>query len=49
MTLPADNFSCGDGVSAGAFSTTHWSVVLGAGQTDAAGASAALERLCRTY
>jgi RNA polymerase sigma-70 factor (ECF subfamily) len=33
----------------GAFSTTHWSVVLRAGQGDVAGATAALERLCRTY
>jgi RNA polymerase sigma-70 factor (ECF subfamily) len=33
----------------GIFSTTHWSVVLEAGQTDSAGALAALERLCRTY
>ena len=33
----------------GAFLTTHWSVVLGAGQRDLAGATAALERLCRTY
>jgi RNA polymerase sigma-70 factor (ECF subfamily) len=34
---------------AGAFSTTHWSVVLGAGQNDLAQATVALERLCRTY
>ena len=33
----------------GVFSTTHWSVVLGARQGDLASASAALERLCRTY
>jgi len=33
----------------GAFSTTHWSVVQGAGQSDLAGVTAALERLCRTY
>jgi len=32
-----------------AFSTTHWSVVLGAGQDNAAGAAAALERLCSAY
>ena len=31
------------------FATTHWSVVLAAGQTAGAPASAALERLCRTY
>ncbi|MBI3848904.1 MAG: sigma-70 family RNA polymerase sigma factor [Verrucomicrobia bacterium] len=34
---------------AGAFSATHWSVVLAVGQTDLARATAALERLCRTY
>lgn len=32
-----------------AFSTTHWSVVLGAGQDNPALAAGALERLCRTY
>jgi len=31
------------------FATTHWSVVLGAGQTSSPQASAALEQLCRTY
>ncbi|HXJ59396.1 MAG TPA: hypothetical protein VNU68_22360 [Verrucomicrobiae bacterium] len=31
----------------GAFLTTHWSVVLGAYQTDPVLAGAALERLCR--
>jgi RNA polymerase sigma-70 factor (ECF subfamily) len=31
------------------FATTHWSVVLTAGQKPEAQASAALERLCRTY
>ena len=35
--------------SAGAFSTTHWSVVLEAGAADSPGAAAALEQLCRTY
>jgi RNA polymerase sigma-70 factor (ECF subfamily) len=34
---------------AAAFSTTHWSVVLTAGQDDPAGAAAALEELCRKY
>jgi len=33
----------------GAFSTTHWSIVQGAGQDDSAGAAVALERLCRIY
>jgi len=31
------------------FHTTHWSLVLNAGQTDAAQAHEALEELCRTY
>jgi RNA polymerase sigma factor (sigma-70 family) len=31
------------------FATTHWSVVLAAGQSADARASAALEQLCRTY
>jgi len=31
------------------FTTTHWSVVLLAGQTDSPQATEALERLCRTY
>lgn len=31
------------------FTTTHWSVVLAAGQSNNAQASAALEQLCRTY
>ena len=33
----------------GLFATTHWSVVLAAGQQDAPQASEALEKLCRTY
>ena len=33
----------------GLFATTHWSVVLAAGQPDAPGHRAALEELCRTY
>ncbi|MSU61853.1 MAG: sigma-70 family RNA polymerase sigma factor [Pedosphaera sp.] len=31
------------------FATTHWSVVLGAGQEDSSAASESLEKLCRTY
>jgi len=31
------------------FATTHWSLVLRAGQRDAAGAAEALEKLCRAY
>jgi RNA polymerase sigma-70 factor (ECF subfamily) len=33
----------------GLFTTTHWSVVLAAGQRDAPQATEALEKLCRTY
>jgi len=35
--------------TAAVFATTHWSVVLAAGQSNDAKASAALEQLCRTY
>jgi DNA-directed RNA polymerase specialized sigma24 family protein len=35
--------------TAAVFATTHWSMVLAAGQSDDAQASAALEQLCRTY
>ena len=31
------------------FATTHWSVVLAAGQADTPQSAAALEQLCRTY
>jgi DNA-directed RNA polymerase specialized sigma24 family protein len=33
----------------GLFATTHWSVVLAAGQTESPLATEALEKLCRTY
>ncbi len=35
--------------TAGTFATTHWSVVLAAGQQDTPQATVALETLCRTY
>ena len=35
--------------TAGQFATTHWSVVLAAGQGDSPRARQALEQLCRTY
>ena len=35
--------------SPGVFATTHWSVVLLAGQADSPQATEALEKLCRTY
>ena len=37
------------GLPPGLFATTHWSVVLAAGQGDSPQAIEALERLCRTY
>jgi RNA polymerase sigma factor (sigma-70 family) len=47
-SLVVEDSSFGNG-KVSAFSTTHWSVVLGAGQNNLAGAAGALERLCRTY
>jgi hypothetical protein len=35
------------GMAAQCFATTHWSVVLAAGQGASDGADAALEKLCR--
>jgi len=43
---PSDN---GAAPGAGQFNTTHWSLVLLAGQADSPRAEAALETLCRTY
>jgi len=37
------------GLPAGAFATTHWSVVVRAGDSESPEASSAMERLCRTY
>ena len=39
----------GPGMSAHCFATTHWSVVVAAGQEGTAQADAALERLCHIY
>lgn len=47
--MRAEEPSSGPGAHGGIFATTHWSVVLAAGQSDDAQASAALEQLCRTY
>ena len=48
--MPADNKNA-KSVAAGAghFDTTHWSLVLAAGQRGTAESAAALERLCQTY
>lgn len=39
----------GNAAPAGVFATTHWSVVVRAGDSRSPGAASALERLCRTY
>src|SRR5688572_2717678 len=36
-------------ISGGAFNTTHWSVVMLAGQENSPQAASALEELCRNY
>ncbi len=46
--LPNDP-DLGDVAAVRSFATTHWSVVLAAGQETSAHAGAALERLCRGY
>src|SRR5260221_3451468 len=48
MPLPA-SASNSTRPEAGWFATTHWSVVLLAGQADSPHGAEALERLCRTY
>ena len=49
--LPESNPSCGNQAryKRAVFATTHWSVVLAAGQQDSPQTQAALEALCRTY
>ncbi len=47
--MRTDDSSSETHVHGAAFATTHWSVVLTAGQGSEAQASAALEQLCRTY
>jgi hypothetical protein len=48
MASPSDRVELSSR-SPGAFATTHWSVVLGAGLTDAPQVGEALETLCGTY
>jgi RNA polymerase sigma factor (sigma-70 family) len=48
MNSPSDGVEPSAKVS-GQFTTTHWSVVLAAGQQELPQAAEALERLCRTY
>ncbi len=47
--LPREEIDGPGASGAGQFNTTHWSVVLLAGETHAPQADVALEKLCRTY
>ncbi len=49
MNSPAEDPSWTKRAGSSAFPATHWSIVLGAGVDDMTRATAALERLCRTY
>ena len=48
MNSPSDGVES-SAMVAGLFTTTHWSVVLAAGQSDSPQAAQALETLCGTY
>src|SRR5215467_14142535 len=47
--VPAEQPSKATGQGAGVFDTTHWSVVVHAGDSRSPEADSAMERLCRTY
>jgi RNA polymerase sigma-70 factor (ECF subfamily) len=47
--VPAEQPSQAGGQGAAVFATTHWSVVVRAGDSGSPEAEAAMERLCRTY
>src|SRR5215468_8066806 len=47
--VPAEQPSKASGQGAGVFDTTHWSVVVHAGDSRSPEADSAMERLCRTY
>src|SRR5215472_15048 len=47
--VPAEQPSDATGRGAGVFETTHWSVVVHAGDSRSPEAESAMERLCRTY
>ncbi len=49
MSGSGDNGACATSAPSGAFTTTHWSVVLAAGREHSPQAAEALETLCRTY
>jgi RNA polymerase sigma-70 factor (ECF subfamily) len=47
--IPEEAAGASFGHGPGAFATTHWSVVVRAGESGSPEAEAAMERLCRTY
>src|SRR5262245_40932593 len=47
--VPAEQPSKAPGQGAGVFETTHWSVVVHAGDSRSPEADSAMERLCQTY
>ncbi len=47
--MPTEALNPGAGAEGGVFATTHWSVVLAAGEQDSPASAVALEQLCRTY
>ena len=47
--LSTENPTPRTGAAGGIFATTHWTVVLAAGQGGSPQAEVALEELCRTY
>ena len=47
--IPQEQLAGAFGYPAGAFATTHWSVVVRAGDSHSPEADSAMERLCRTY
>jgi RNA polymerase sigma-70 factor (ECF subfamily) len=49
MPAPDSDFAPDEAAKQATFATTHWSVVLEAGQGDSTKAAEALERLCKTY
>lgn len=49
VVVPTDVVSESGGQAAGVFATTHWSVVVSAGDSQSPEAAWAMERLCRAY
>ncbi|MBI2929644.1 MAG: sigma-70 family RNA polymerase sigma factor [Verrucomicrobia bacterium] len=47
--MPAEDPTAGSQTQHAIFATTHWSVVVAAGQADSPQAAEALEKLCRAY